>query len=248
MSAEWQKALIFSILFHLILAIGMILLSYPVKPQQPKIVKINLRPTVFKVSKYKATRSIKTIKQRKTSKQRKSTKQAKSSKQKAIYKPKLKSKEKNLQQITKKVSKNKKLIKKRKVSKNSSSHEIITKTEEEFLKKRLALLKAKAILSKHTGGLSLSGKGISKDILTRMAAHLKAFWEVPVILKDRLDLYAEVELEIAPDGKILSWRFLRSSGEPLFDEAVKSTIKKADPLPPPGRHLIIPAIFRIEEE
>ncbi len=259
MSAEWQKALIFSILFHLALAIGMIVLSSPIKPRQQRVVKISLKSATFKAIEHR-----KAVGQKAT-KQKKAIKHTKSTRQKGIYRSiKSRSKKKDLH-TTKRLYKSKNLKSKnlmkkvtRKTKEPLSSHEMITQTEEDLLRRRLASLKARAekrrlcqklaALSKRTAGLSLSGEGISKDILARMAAHLKAFWEVPVILKDRLDLSAEVELEIAPDGKILSWHFLRSSGEPLFDEAVKSTIKKADPLPPPGRHLILPAIFKIEED
>ena len=121
------------------------------------------------------------------------------------------------------------------------------KAEEEELSKKLAALAQKV---HQKGGLSLSatGKGLSQGLLARIAARIKAFWEIPVVLKDRHDLWAEVELEVAPDGKILSWRFKHPSGEPLFDEAVKRTLELANPLPPPGKTLLLPVVFRIQDQ
>ncbi len=259
MSAEWRKALIFSLIFHLGFGLGIWALSRPVSPSPPKIVKISLRSSprlryepvkkgpLSKVA--KVSRS-KPLKKKKSAK--KTTKVPKRRRTKTTKRKILASSSKKV------ISPSPKLSKK----KSTPSSLMPSAKEEELLARRIAELKAKAeereleeklaaLKKKVTGrapGVSLSGQGVSRDLLSQMAAHLKAFWEVPVILKDRHDLWAEVELKIAPDGKILSWHFLRSSGDSLFDQAVKSTLEKANPLPAPGKTIIIPAIFKIEEE
>ena len=261
MSAEWRRALIFSLIFHLGFGLGIWALSRPVTPSPPKIVKISLKPSLSlgyepapkrptsasKTSKTKP-RPLKKKKSRKTTTKVQRKKRVKATKRKApspkkvasssprLSKKKSKSLAKARPSIT---SKDEKLLAERLA-------ELKAKAEERKLEEKLAALKEK-ISGKGTG-ISISGQGVSRDLLARMAAHLKAFWEVPVILKDRHDLWAEVELKIAPDGKILSWRFLKSSGDSLFDQAVKTTLEKANPLPAPGKTLIIPAIFKIEEE
>jgi colicin import membrane protein len=46
-------------------------------------------------------------------------------------------------------------------------------------------------------------------------------------------LIAEVELQIAKDGTILSERIVKSSGNREYDSSVLRAVRKADPLPPP---------------
>ncbi len=122
------------------------------------------------------------------------------------------------------------------------------KAEEKALAQRLAALKAKRQGEGGAGGgLSLGGNTLSHELLLKLTAHLKSFWAVPEILKDKLYLRAEVEIELAPDGHLLHWRFLRRSGEPLFDEAVSKCLKQADPLPSPGKFLRLPVVFKIED-
>jgi len=264
MSAEWRKALIFSLIFHLGFGLGIWALSRPISPLPPKIVKISLRPSpslgyepvkkrpvpVSKAPKVSKPKPLKKKKSRKKTTNAK-RKRAKAIKRKALTpskkviapspklsKKKSKSRAKTRSSLTPSV-KEKELLAQR-------IAELKAKAEERELEEKLAALKKK--ISEKASGISLSGQGVSQDILAQMAAHLKAFWEVPVILKDRHDLWAKVELKISPEGKILSWHFLKSSGDPLFDQAVESTLEKANPLPAPGKTLIIPAIFKIEEE
>ncbi len=116
-----------------------------------------------------------------------------------------------------------------------------SRLEERKLQQKLAQLKK----SQTAGELSL-GTGLPERFAQRLMAHLKSFWAVPEVLKDRTDLSAEVELTIAPNGELLSYRFIRRSGEALFDEAVEATLKKASPLPAPGKTLTIPAVFKIK--
>ncbi len=148
----------------------------------------------------------------------------------------------------------------RKAATGSSSPRPSSAPEESLLEKRLAALREKAEERKLAeklaalrgkmvkgGGLELGESSLSPDLAARLTAHLKSFWEVPELLKDRKDLAAEVELTVSPDGKILSWRFLKRSGNRLYDEAVAASLKRADPLPPPGRAIKIAVTFRIED-
>ena len=115
--------------------------------------------------------------------------------------------------------------------------------EEKKLKERLARLQSRP-KGQGPGGISLGG-GISEEFARRLMVHLRSFWAVPEILQGHKDLSAEVQLQLAPDGRLISFRFLRPSGEPLFDEAVVATLKRAQPLPAPGKRLTISAVFKI---
>ncbi len=250
MSPEWQRALGISLALHLFLLASLWGLSRPWRPAPPKVVRISLRSIAMPLAPAKHL----------SSKHRAQTlKRSQHIKKKEPVRPK----------TSRLVTRSKGHAHKRKIKAKKPRklpHRAVsppgpTPTEERLLREKLAALKAKAEEEELTkklaalsqkvhqkGGLSLSGKGISQGVLARIAARLKAFWEIPVVLKDRHDLWAEVELEVAPDGKILSWRFKHPSGEPLFDEAVRRTLELANPLPPPGKTLLLPVVFRIQEQ
>ncbi|AEH44251.1 TonB family protein [Thermodesulfatator indicus DSM 15286] len=245
----WFKAILFSLILHAFFFTGLILANRPT-PKKAEVIRINLKTLSFEPPARKATpkevkkETKKTIPKAPTQKIKRVKKvSTKKTVSKAGKKP-----------VTKGTGK-KKIGKKKK-----GTGEIAT-SEERLLAQRLAALKAKveeeelekkleeklaALKNKETqGGLSL-GSGLSQELTKRLAAHIMSYWAVPKILEDKPYLSAEVELEIAPNGKIISWRFIKRSGEPLFDEAVVATLKKADPLPAPGKYLKLPAVFKMK--
>ena len=116
--------------------------------------------------------------------------------------------------------------------------------EEVLLKQRLEAIKNRSVQGGASPGGSTRGKGVSEeDLAALLQAHLASFWEVPLILKDRSHLSAIAEIKLAPDGKLLFSKLLKSSGNRLFDQAVKVAIKSADPYPPPGHPLTVKAVF-----
>lgn len=285
MSAEWRRALFFSLFFHLFLGVVVLVSSWPQKAKPPQVIKLRLKsaslskpytgrggaPRPHPISKpkpkskpkeppktsQKLTKSAKSTKKLKKTKKKVTKRKTKSALKRQAKNNRKKSLSQKKKLARKKASRSRKTRSRKKTAKSKS------KKEEKLLQQRLAALKAKAeekalaqrlaaLKSKKRGaggpeGLSLSGGTLSEALARRLTAHLKSFWAVPEILKDKPQLSAEVELHLAPDGHILNWRFLRSSGNTLFDEAVRKCLKQADPLPAPGRALRLPVVFRIEE-
>ena len=58
---------------------------------------------------------------------------------------------------------------------------------------------------------------------------VKAKWNLPG--RKRKDLSAEVEVEFDAAGKLSNYRFIRFSGEALFDKSLKDALLKLEPLP-----------------
>ena len=256
----WLKALCFSLGVHLVLAAFLIFLERPKRPNY-QVVRLKLKSVVYPTRKETKAKALKRQTSRKKPRKT-STQKAKKPRKKLLAQkkapPKTAHKPHPKAQKTRKKAKKRVAAKKvpqrqepsPKPKKAEEREDLLAKrlaalkaqVEERKLKERLARLKEEA--SATSGGLSL-GSGLSQELAERLMAHLKSFWAVPEVLEDRKDLSAEVELEIAPDGHLVSFRFLRRSGEPLFDEAVVATLKRADPLPAPGRPLTLPAVFKI---
>ncbi len=246
MSPKWSQALGISLALHFLLLTSLWGLSRPWRPAPPKVVRVSLRAIKPAVSFSPST---------------KKTTQTSLAKRAPVWSKTLAKHRKTKRHISpkKKISR----TRSRKTSYRHKNHLGPTPKEEKLLQQKLAALKAKAeeeelkeklvALSqkvRQKGGVSLSGPDKNTKLDTHLKAileaRLKAFWEIPVVLKNRHDLWAEVELEVAPDGRILSWRFKHRSGEPLFDEAVRRTLELANPLPPPGKPLLLPVVFRIQ--
>ncbi|WP_022853802.1 energy transducer TonB [Thermodesulfatator atlanticus] len=258
-TTNWTTALFFSLFIHLAFFTGLMLANRPYTPKE-NIIRLNLKSIALPSPSETKTKAAQIKK--------KLTPQTKEVSQKIQPKPqkkKIVAQKTVKKHLTSKTpAKKQKTLKARKAPKKApvkkaSSPPKRELNEEKLLAQRLAALKAKAeekrlaekisALKKaeetSPGGLSL-GDGISAELTRRLAAHIMNFWAVPEILRDKPDLSAEVEIEIAPSGRIISWRFLRRSGEPLFDEAVAATLKRANPLPAPGKYLKLPAIFKMK--
>jgi TonB family protein len=69
----------------------------------------------------------------------------------------------------------------------------------------------------------------------RIRERIQENWELPVWLS-RQTLSAQVQVHIDPRGGLRSFRFMKSSGNPQFDEAVKKALQASVPfpVPPPG--------------
>ncbi|GEM_PF-3813935 len=247
MSAKWKGAFVSSLVLHLILLIGLGVWSTSWSPKPPRIVRVNLRaintgqalPPKSKGAESPKTKVLHRASKPKTNKKR----------PRVLEKPRKKrllaKKMKRSSRAPKSVPRvNEERILRQKLAR------LAAEAEDRKLKEILAALAEKKRRSQKAPfpdeGVSLKGAGVSQDLGARISARLKAFWEVPLVLKGRKDLWAEVSLEIAPNGHIIHWRFLRRSGEPLFDEAISRTLKLADPLPAPGRGLSIPVVFKIQ--
>ncbi|MCS7279294.1 MAG: TonB C-terminal domain-containing protein [Thermodesulfobacteriaceae bacterium] len=71
----------------------------------------------------------------------------------------------------------------------------------------------------------------SESLLLLIKRRLQTNFEVPIYLKQKSGLKALVSLEISPKGEILNYRFLQSSDEPLFNQAVERCLKISQPFP-----------------
>ncbi|WP_168720137.1 energy transducer TonB [Thermosulfurimonas marina] len=110
------------------------------------------------------------------------------------------------------------------------------------MRRRLEALKKEVSQKEASGG----GREIPENFGALLRTHLQSFWEIPASLSGRRDLSALVVLRLSSTGELLGYRFLRSSGNPLFDRAVEAALKAASPYPPPGRPLEIRVLFRPE--
>lgn len=88
-------------------------------------------------------------------------------------------------------------------------------------------------------GTSLSGDAREKaqsgyyDLIREA---LVEFWALPSWLA-REKLSAQVQMRIDPAGRVLALKFLKPSGNSAFDDAIRGTIRDAQPLPRPPREL-----------
>ncbi len=264
MSAEWQKALFFSLLFHFSLLAGAYYFSQPKEVKSVRVIKLSLRPASLpaevssKGARKKASMASvsKTRPKAKKTRAKTKTKVASPSRIKRTP-PKLREKK-----IPKTISsqRSRKIARARHHQQKTPTTQVPSGREEELLARRLAALKEKAEEKKLAeriaalrgkmvkgGGLQLGESDLPPGLARRLTAHLKSFWEVPELLKDRRDLVAEVELVIEADGQIRSWHFRHRSGNRLYDEAVAASLKRANPLPAPGKAIKLSVVFRIQD-
>lgn len=73
----------------------------------------------------------------------------------------------------------------------------------------------------------------------QVGAQVRRFYDVSQTIPDqeRIHLMALVSVRIGRDGHVLRVQLAKSSGNDLFDNAVLSAVKKAQPFPPPPDHL-----------
>jgi colicin import membrane protein len=86
-------------------------------------------------------------------------------------------------------------------------------------------------------GTSLSGDAAETAELSYydlVKSQLQQAWELPVWLS-RQNLSAKVEISIDGHGIVRTLRFIKPSGNPQFDEAVKRTIAQSQPFPKPPK-------------
>ncbi len=90
------------------------------------------------------------------------------------------------------------------------------------------------------GNVLSAGESISGEVsdnaqnayFERVRERIQENWELPVWLS-RQTLSAQVQLHIDPRGGIRNYRFIKSSGNPQFDEAVKKALQTSVPFPVP---------------
>lgn len=72
-----------------------------------------------------------------------------------------------------------------------------------------------------------------------VAAKAKSSWIAPVEFSGQI-LSASVRIEIAANGKVASFRFTKSSRQPVYDKAIEELLKMITfPLPPRGKPFVI---------
>lgn len=87
------------------------------------------------------------------------------------------------------------------------------------------------------GGEKTVGEGAEYGLARRLYYSevwraIQKQWALPVELLNRSDLEAIIIIKVRRDGKILSMRFEKRSGNSLFDDSAWKAVSKADPLPP----------------
>jgi len=123
---------------------------------------------------------------------------------------------------------------KEKVSSYSSVREEYSLSQEELktLKERMiAFQKAQSQESSKEGSLSENLKEkLGIEYLLLIKRQLENHFEVPIYLRSKKELYALVEIEISPDGKILTYQFLKESPNFEFNKAIERCLKASSPL------------------
>lgn len=96
------------------------------------------------------------------------------------------------------------------------------------------------VLSNVKGNIISPGSALSGDARESDSAsyfdvihdRLKANWELPVWLS-RQELNAQVQIHVDGKGIVRAMKFMKSSGNPQFDDQVRKTIEVSQPFPPP---------------
>ncbi len=86
------------------------------------------------------------------------------------------------------------------------------------------------------------------DQLTWLKAFFKASWSLSKYQVTRRDLETRVEVRYSPEGLLLDYRILESSGDRTFDDSVKGAILKEQQLPfAPGRRITEEIVFNLKD-
>jgi TonB family protein len=89
--------------------------------------------------------------------------------------------------------------------------------------------------NKVSKGTSLSGdakESAEAGYYDQLRAKLQENWELPVWIA-RQNLSARVQIFIDSRGRIRNFRFMKPSGNPQFDSAIKKTLEDSQPFPVP---------------
>jgi TolA protein len=93
--------------------------------------------------------------------------------------------------------------------------------------------------NKVSPGSSLSGEAreaAEASYFEKVRDKLSDSWALPPWLAKK-ELSAQVRLNISAIGVVTSFEFIKSSGNPQFDAAVKTAIREAQPLPKPPANI-----------
>jgi len=108
-------------------------------------------------------------------------------------------------------------------------------SEESEAPKAPSVIKGNAI----SHGTSLSGdarESAEASYYDLIRDRLQENWELPPWLA-RQSLSAQIQLYIDKKGRLANFKFMRTSGNKQFDDAVKRTLQESQPYPPPPREL-----------
>ncbi|MGK5084039.1 cell envelope integrity protein TolA [Bdellovibrionota bacterium FG-1] len=90
-----------------------------------------------------------------------------------------------------------------------------------------------------SAGTSLSGdakEGAETSYYDALRSKLQDNWELPVWIA-RQNLSAQVQIFIDSYGHVRSYQFVKTSGNPQFDSAIKKTLDESQPFPRPPADL-----------
>lgn len=85
-------------------------------------------------------------------------------------------------------------------------------------------------------GLGKDNQKLKAKWETRLSGYIKLHMRYPKVQKDKAAIVT-VSLVLNRQGKVLSVGIFQSSGDPAFDQAAISTIRRSDPLPRPPAEL-----------
>ena len=83
-------------------------------------------------------------------------------------------------------------------------------------------------------------RGVAKlqheEYLNKLEKHIRSFWSLPEWLNKK-NLTAQVQVTFDENGRLLSKRIVKSSGNASFDERVLKTVTESVPVPTPPKNL-----------
>ena len=73
---------------------------------------------------------------------------------------------------------------------------------------------------------------VEQQFIANVRSHLTGFWVLPELRNWNLNLKTTVWFTVSKKGELLSYKIVKKSGDPLFDQLVLKTMKKSAPMPP----------------
>jgi colicin import membrane protein len=88
--------------------------------------------------------------------------------------------------------------------------------------------------------------GVSTEVW--LQAYLKEMWRLSRYQVSNLDLWCKVQIDFSADGRLLNFKFLRESGDVLFDDSVRTAVLKVDKLErAPGKFWQVEVVFNLKD-
>jgi colicin import membrane protein len=103
------------------------------------------------------------------------------------------------------------------------------------LDQAISQLQNKVGVTAAKSGASVTGTGGSLSMRIyqeNVKSYVQNNWSYPAAIQNRKDLEVTVLLKVREDGTILESKFIKKSGDSIFDQSVSKAIERSNPIPP----------------